>query len=492
MSENQGERRADATHSGSMRSTVIRALRWYAGIRYLGQLFTWGITIVVIRLLTPEDYGLIAMASILIGLAIMVGEVGIGGALIQSPKLDNATVRKLFGFLIITNVPLYILVFILSPIFASFFNADKLTHIIRILDFQVLISVFSVIPIALLKRQMDFKQLAFIELAAAIIGSLTALGMAWYGFGVWSLVASNLATTMVLTLSAIFIVGLPQWPSFRFGGIRSQLAFVARIVASSFVSFLYTQSDTIIIGRIIGSTQLGYYTVANNIALLPMNKFTTIMSSVSFPAYSQIRHDKDKIQNYFLRSLEINLFIFTPFLWGISSISKDLIDLVLGDRWGSAVVVLQIISLIVPLRMLSPLVQAMLLGIGRVEITLRNVFTNLMIVPPALLIGTQWGLSGVCFGWVIGFSVAFPINLRRTFLELDLHPKEFWILTRATFVCAATMYVAAMGANHYLLDGLEQIPRLVLSVSIGAAVYTCLSLVLNRGCVERTWGLIKG
>lgn len=492
MSENQGERGAEATRSGSMRSRVVHALRWYAGIRYLGQLFTWGITIVVIRLLAPEDYGLIAMASILIGLAIMVGEVGIGGALIQSPNLDNATVRKLFGFLIIANVPLFILVFILSPIFANFFDAEKLTHIIRVLDFQILISVFSVIPIAMLKRQMDFKRLSFVELAAAIIGSLTALGMALSGFGVWSLVAANLATTIVLALSAVLIVGPPQQPSFRFSGIRAQLAFAARSVTSNFISYLYTQSDTIIIGRIIGNTQLGYYTVANNLALLPMNKFTTIMSSVSFPAYSQIRHDKDKIRSYFLRSLEINLFIFTPILWGISIISKDLIDLVLGDRWGSAAVVLQILSLIVPLRMLSPLMQAMLLGIGRAEITLRNVLTNLMIIPPALLIGTHWGISGVCFGWVIGFAIGFMINLNRTLPLLGSHLKEFWFLARATFACAAIMYASVIGATRYLLDDLAQIPQLLLSIVIGAAVYVSLSLVLNRSCVKRTWDLIRG
>ena len=187
----------------SLRDKVVRGLYWTGGTRLLGQAVTWLITIVVIRLLTPDDYGLLALAAVFVGFLFVLAEAGLGAALVQAPQLDDTKLRAIFAAVILVNSIFTAALIVAAPLIASFFSDSRLASVLQVLSAQLLLSIFAVIPTAILTRSLDFRRLSLIGLIASICGSLCTLALALSGYGVWSLVAGSLVTSTLNTAGLI-------------------------------------------------------------------------------------------------------------------------------------------------------------------------------------------------------------------------------------------------------------------------------------------------
>lgn len=185
----------------SLRQKVHSRLIWTGGTRFLGQILTRAIPIVVIRLLSQSDYGLLAMATMFVGFLNLMSEAGLGAALVQAPEVDNLKLRGIFGAVILVHSALFVLLVAAAPAIAQFFEEDHLVSIIRVLALQLLISMFKVIPSALPTRMLDFRRLSIIGLAGVLCGSLSTLGLALSGYGVWALVIGSLITSLWNTVA---------------------------------------------------------------------------------------------------------------------------------------------------------------------------------------------------------------------------------------------------------------------------------------------------
>ncbi len=474
-----------------LRTNVISALRWSAIGRIVGQAAAWAATIIVIRLLTPEDYALIAIASLVIGFTELARELGLGAAIIQRDDIHEDELRSIFGLVIVVHISLFILTYFIAPSVANFFGEERLVDIIRVAALQLLILIFLVIPNALMVRAMRFKWMSIVRAMAMIGASLVTLGMAYAGFGVWSLIAGNFAATLITTGG--FLAGQPygKVPSFRFTKISALTSYSSRIFGADVLYYFYTRADVAIIGKMLGTTTLGFYTVAYNLATLPMSKISGMLSSVGFPAYARIKNDISEVKSKFLFTIEANSLVFFPVLWGLSSVADDFVMVLLGTKWLSATIVLQLITLIIPLQMTGPLVRPALLGIGRADLFLASLVTNAVCVPTAIAIGSLWGLTGVCFGWIVGFSLAYYLNLRRFLPALNTSPVEFGKVMAPAALMALGMYVGVMAAKSTILNGVDPIHRLYLSVLVGAAIYAGLLVTVSRPAFMRVLSLAK-
>jgi len=473
-----------------LRKQVLSGLGWSGGGRLLSQLFTWAVTIVVMRLLSPGDYGLMAMAGFFINFLALLNELGLGAALIQKKDIYESFLRQIFGLLLISNVIFFLFLSASAPIIANFFNDQRLSPIIRISSIQFLMMSFSIIPQSLLMRSIDFRKLSIIDLISAITGSLVTLMFAVIGYGVWSLVFGSLAINFVRTVGLIGASRFICLPSFSIKGLGQAVFFGGYVMGSRVLWFFYTQADTFIIGKLLGKELLGYYSVSMQLASLPMDKTSGIINQVAFPAFSSIQDDCQRVSSYFLKAVRIGSLFAFPILWGMSSIAPELVAVLLGDKWPNASLPLQLLSLVIPFRMISNLMSPALLGLGRPDISFYNTLLGFVVMPIAILIFTHWGLSGVCLAWMIFFPLVLWLNLSRMVPLIGIHVSDVIMAMVKPIAAAATMYAAVMSLKALIGHDAKSVSHLVLFIITGMMVYGGVIRSVYREGYREVLGLI--
>jgi O-antigen/teichoic acid export membrane protein len=471
-------------------AAVLGALRWNVTMRTAAQIVTWSITIFVVRLLTPGDYGLMGLAQILIGFCLLVNHLGAVPALVQQREIAPSILRQTFALVLLSNTVLYLILFAGAPYFSQFFDEPRLTAIVRVLAFTLLIGAFSAVPYALLQRELNFKGMSLTEFAASSFGALTTLVMVIAGNGVWGLVIGNLATVSVTTVGLLVLTRFRLLPQFRFAGFGRTLSFGLTVSGSNILWYLNSSLSGLIIGKALGSTDLGYYTVMRDFAMLPLNKLMRVTNQIALAAYSRIQEDRALARRYFFDSARIMLLVLFPIAWGMAAVASDLIVVVLGPQWLPAALVLQVIALGMPLRALDLIMNPMVTGLGRPDIALRNTLTGTLIIPPAIIVGLPWGLLGVCITGTVGSLLAILIVLRRNFAVIEASIGQLLLLYLPPIVSAGVMYIAVAAAEATLLHQMPILWRLGSAVMLGAAVYSLMTMLVNRDAALRALQLV--
>lgn len=473
------------------RTQVLSGLRWVAGTRILSQLFTWVVTIVVVRILTPADYGLLAMASVLIDFLTMMAQFGVGAALVQAAEIDERKLRQMFGFVILVNLGLFGATYFAAALVAEFFQEQRLVTIVRVLSVQFILMIFAVVPDAMLSRKLDFKRLSLIDLTTAITASLTSLVLALTGSGVWALVWGSLVGALWRTVALNVLSPFLRWPDFSYRGTRQLLFFGGNVTVSRILWFFYSQSDVIIAGRVLGKELLGFYSVAMNLASLPANRISAILNQVSFPAFARMQGDREKYASSFLLAVRLQSMCMFPVLWGISSIAPELVQVLLGSKWLSAAVPLQLLALIMPVHMLAPFMNTVAMGLGRADVALKQVLLASLIMPVAFMIGSRWGLVGIAVAWVAAFPLVF-IGAMLLFLPaIGMRIRDILEAMARPVLASLVMYVMVTVARISLEPATDHLARMMLLIVVGVVVYGVLTMLVNRGGYREMRGMLQ-
>jgi teichuronic acid exporter len=468
-----------------LKSKVMAGVGWVAGANFFGQIITWVITIVVMRLLSPADYGLLAMASVFVAFLAMMAAAGLGPAIVQAIAIDDAKLRQLLGLITAINVVLCLLLFSAAPLIAGFFNETRLIDIIRILSLQFVITGFAVIPESLLGRALRFKARALVDLASNLAGGITTLTLAWTGHGVWSLVAGAMVSVSGKTIGLNIASPYIRWPTFSLQGAKPLLAYGGNVTASRILWFFYSQADMFIAGKLLGKEALGFYSVAMHLASLPVQKISGVLNQVAFPAFSQIQRNPEMISRHVLKAIRMLCFFAFPVLWGISSVAPELVRLILGEKWEMAIPPLQILPAIMPFRMVSNFLPSAVDAVGRPDISVKNLFTASIVMPSAFLIGGQWGIQGLCIAWVIAFPLVFLANLTRSLPAINIRVLPFLASMAWPALASGAMYGVVIAVGLLLPADASGWVRFLILVAAGGATYAGLALTTNRsGCNE--------
>ncbi len=476
----------------TFRSQILLGLRWVAGARLLGQLVTWSITIVVMRILSPADYGLLAMATVLVGFLAMMAQFGVGAAAIQASEMDDAKLRQILGLVIVINSGLFLVLFLAAPLIAWFFEEQRLVAIVRTLGVQFILMIFAVIPSSQLSRQLNFKGQSLVDLSAAIVGSLTALACALSGLGVWALVWASLVMEVWRVVGLSFISPFWQRPEFSLHGTRQILLFGGNLTAARILWFFYSQADIIVAGKFLGKDLLGVYSVSLHLASLPIQRLSTIINQVAFPAFARIQHDRDRFASNFLMATRMLSFTAFPVLWGMSSIATEIVALLLGEKWREAVLPLQLLALVMPLHMLVLFMNTAAQAIGRVDIALRQVLLAFAVMPIAFLVGARWGLVGLSIAWVVAFPVVLGGALVIFLPVIGLRVTDVFYAILRPVLAGLGMYAAVAVVRSILDPGTRTIMQMMILIVTGALAYGALAWTLNRRGCKEILGLIKG
>jgi len=459
----------------SIERQAISGLKWTGAARFVSQTVSWVVTLIVVRLLAPADYGVMAVSAVIISIFSTAAELGLGASLVQAPTLDRAALARVAGLAILLNVGLGAVVALAAPLAGLFFNEAILPRVIQVSSLHFVLAAVSIVPQALAYRNMNFRWSASIELVAGLASNVVTLLLALQGAGVWALVVGSLAGAAVR--SALFMRGQNVRPVFRLGGVGRHVTYGGALATSRLVGQVINQSDVLIAGRFLTPSAVGLYSVSLHLATLPMQRVMSIVNQVVFPTVARLQDDRPRLRERLLSGLRLLGFVSVPVMWGISAIAPELVELALGPTWQEAAYPLRVVSLLIPLRMVSGIISTTIIGVGALD--LWNTAINLLVLPICFLIGVQWGVNGLATAWAIALLVVLSMTIPRNCAKLEVPVLEVARTLRDPVVVGGAMY-AMVTVGRMLLNGVANGYKLPALIVIGAAVYVPGLSLLNR------------
>ncbi len=451
-------------------SRVKSAVFWRSGTQILSQLISWGSTLAVIRILEPSDYGLFAMTSVVLVFLNFLNGYGFVSALIQSEKVEPIRIRQAFGMLILLNAGLAaIQFFAVAPLAAAYYGEPVIAEMLRWQSLIYLSTPFLILPEAMLTRNLDFKKPAIVNLTSAFIGAAVALGMAFQGYGVWTLVFAPIAIFWTRAIALMIATRFWVRPSFNFKGAGGIFSFgTAMLVAHGFW-IIQSQGDIFIAGRAFDNHHLGLYAEALFLTQIFAAKFVPPLNEVAFPAYARLQNDRAALSSGFLKAVRLIMLISCPLYLGMAVTAQPLVDVVMGPKWSEAAPLVAILSLAMPVMTLHILFAPALNALGLPNIVVRNSIFGAILMPAIYLFAVQYGADGLAWGWL----VAFPILLAFTIYQARPHI-GFTLTGLASSVLPGLAAAVAMAATVWATDKAllaafwPQVPALIHLAALAA------------------------
>ena len=463
----------------SLKAKVIQGAFWTAGSLLGTQLLNFLATLILAKLLVPSDFGIVAIAQLIVTIAQIVRDLGLAQALIYRAGDIEEAASTAFFLVLIWGVLLCLLIGATASQTAFFFNEPRATAVIRVLAFTLVISSFGVVPSALLEKALEFKKKVLPEFFPVVVYAFIAIGLAALGLGIWSIVWGRIGQA---ALSAILMWKASHWRlkfSFEARIAREILGYGKHILGGSILNMVFLYIDNAFVGKILGATALGYYTFAFAMANLPTQSVTPVVNKVAFPSYVQLRDRKLDLGHAYLRSLKLVSLITFPATLGLAAISPKFLHTLYGHKWDPSIVLIQILSFYALARSIGALPGNIFLSIGKQYLIPRLMLiyvgtVGLLLGPATHRLGTP-GTSLVMTGvMVIGSTVWLALSAR----YLDIAPRRFLANLGPQIAASATM----VGGLSVLTPRLPDSPvALAILIGGGAGLYVVGVWVFTRG-----------
>lgn len=395
---------------GSLKGKTIHGVIWSLidNVSSSGVIFFVGI--VLARLLTPEEYGVMAMVSIFIAISNSIIDSGFSSALIRKVKVKPIEYNTVFYFNLLISLLLYICLFFISPFIALFFREPILCEVMRVIGLILIINALSIIPYTIFVREINFKTQTIISLIASVGSGVIGVWMAFSGQGVWSLVGQQLGRQCLNTLFLWFFCHWKPTVSFSMTAFKEMFGFGSKLLLSGLLDTIYKDIYYIVIGRCFSSSILGQYTRAKQFSMVFSTNLTTVVQRVSFPVLSSIQDDSIRLREAYRKVIKSTMLVSFACMLGLAAIAKPLLILLISDKWLPAVYFLQIVCFS---NMLYPL-HAINLNIlkvkGRSDVFLKlEVIKKVLAIFP-ILVGVYLGIEMMLWGSVIISVISYFLN----------------------------------------------------------------------------------
>ncbi len=464
--------------------SLMGGMAWTGGMKWLTQLLSWVSMLVVARLLTEADFGLVGAASVFIGLITLVSELGLGAAIVQRRDLSEDQIARLGGVSVILGFLLALGSAAAALPVAAFFRKGAVAGVVSAMGATFITAGLQVVPRSLLQRELQFRRLAWMDGLQAVVGTACTLGLAFLGFRYWALVFSNLITGVVMA-SAFFYLHPHRlaWPR-DLKSISSAITFGRDIAVSRVAWYGYSNADFTLVGRVLGVATLGFYSIGWTIASVPVDRVAGLVSRVIPAIFSAVQHDLPALRRYVLRLTEGLALITFPASLGLAAVAEDFVPVVLGERWRPAILPLRLLAFYAGFRSITTIFGHLLPAVGQARRSMQFSLLALAVLPPMFYFGTRWGTAGVAAAWIIGYPLVM-IPVFRTVFRLIALPgmdylKAVWPALSASVVMAgAVLLIRATMPGHWPLSA-----RLALEVGAGALTYLILLHLLHRDRVR--------
>lgn len=468
--------------SDSLRSKTIKGVAWSLLERFAVQGTQFVVMIIMARLLTPHDYGLVGLLVVFIAVSQSLVDSGFSQALIRKQDrkaVDNATV---FYFNIVVGVVLYLLLFFSAPAIARFYEEPQLIQITRLLGLSVVINSLVVVQRALLMSNINFRVITIAAFVAALLSGIVGIWMAYKGYGVRSIVAQQLLN---LGINAVLLWIMSKWRpvwAYSWKSFREMFGFGSKLLASGLIATIYNNLYLIIIGKVFSATDLGYYTRAHQFSDFPSANMTSVLQRVTYPVLCQMQDDDVRLESSYRRLLRTSGFLIFPLLTGLGAVSVPLVLLLLKEQWLFVATLLPILCLNMMWYPIHAINLNLLQVKGRSDLYLRLEIIKKIIGVGVIVVTIPFGVVTMCWGSVATSLIGLVIN---TYYTGKLINVGFFVQVRdlfPSFVLSIAMAIAVYLLVSFMPAG--HLAQLVSGIGFGVAMYCAIAYLFKFKEVE--------
>ena len=448
----------------SLKDKTIKGVFWSAVERFSAQGIHFLFNIFIARILSPSDFGVIAMINVFLNLSQTFIDCGFGVAIIRKVDRTENDLSTVYIFNVLTSLLFYSVFWILSPHIAHFYNLPDLLSITRVISITLVISSFAGVHYSLLSINVDFKTRAKISIISSVLAGSLCLFLAYNGYGYWALVAQSVLACLVKTALVIYHVKWKPRFLFSWASFKYLFSFGGRLLLSGLVDTIYNNLYTLVIGKKFTASSLGEFTKAETYAKFPASNLTGALQAVVLPILSDVQNDEKILVNYFSRFISLSIYLIFPVMLVLVSIAEPLVDVVLTSRWAGIVPLFRLLCLDLMLYPVHALNMSLLQVKGRSDLYLRSEIIKKVVGLLVLIMSIPHGIYYMCIGKVISSILYLIPNILFTSRIVD-----FGFIKQLRII----------------------VPQLLLSVSMAVVVYIIISFI-NTPCMQVLLGLVVG
>ncbi|HVH66972.1 MAG TPA: lipopolysaccharide biosynthesis protein [Gemmatimonadales bacterium] len=470
--------------------SLLHGVAWTAATKWASQALGWASWLIVARLLTPEDYGLVGMAAIYLGLITLLSEFGLGAAVLAIRELRADQINQLNGLSALLGLASLVTSCIVALPLGRFFHAPQLPLVVAAMSTTFVITSFKTVPLALLQRELRFKALALIDLCQALALAICMIGLAAAGFRYWTLVYGAVLGALISTAAVLRLRHVPlAWP--RLKSLKVATAMSSNVLISRVCWYTSANADFLVAGRILGKAALGFYNVAWTLASVSVDKITGLVGQVTPAFFSAVQQDAAAMRRYLLRITEGIALITFPVSLGIALVARDFVLVVLGGKWAAAIAPLQILAAYGAVRSLTPLLPQVLHTIRDTKFEMWTMVGAAVLMPTSFYIGGhRWETVGLAMAWVLMDPLITSLLYWRVCSKIALSFSTYlgalWPAVSATALMgAAVLTVRAYGGRDW--TGAVQ---LAAEIGAGVITYGLACLLLHRERLKAFYELV--
>ncbi len=441
---------------------TVSALKWNAINQMVTQMFTLGIGILLMRLIEPEEFGLLGMVAVFTGFMNVIANFGLATSLIQKKEVDELDKSTIFYVNLVVGIFLTLLLFFSSTYIAKFYNTPELTRIAKYLSILFTTQAFGMIPSTMLRREMNYRLMFFMNLFASVTSGSLAIYLALHDFGVWTLVYQQLTASILTTVVLWYIIRWYPKLIFSYDRLKQHMGFSLPLFGTNTLNYWSRNADNLLIGKFLGAGALGMYSKAYALMMLPLTKISSVISSVMLSSFSLIQDDKERIKTIYLKISRVIAFITFPMMGILFVVAKPLVAFAFGDKWMGIVDLLKILSFVGALQSIVVLNGNIFISQGKTIILFKvRIITNILTIL-AFLIAIQFGINAVAIAYLITNVIIFLPVQKVISTIIDLTIKEFLINLQTHFISL----IVLVFANIFLLKHIDTYPDFIQIIII--------------------------
>ena len=472
----------------NLKSQVLSSLIWKflerggtQGIQFIIQLF-------LARLLSPKDYGTIALITIFISIAGVFIDSGFNTALIQQKEIDDEDISSVFYTSLLVSMIMYIVLFFTSPLIANFYKIKELILIIRVLSLTLIMGVFNSIQGAIVSRRMEFKKFFFSNLGAIIISGTIGVILAYKGFGVWTLVYQQIISQIVTFIILYFTVRWKPKLLFSIKKVKKLFSYGSKLLLSALIDTIYRNIIGLIVGRVYSSTELAYYNRGNSFPSLIVGNINGSIQAVIFPALSSLQHDKEKVKDLMRRAVVTSSYIVFPSMIGLIVIAEPMIRLILTEKWLPCVPYLRLFCLSYALWPIHTANLQAINAIGRSDIFLKLEIIKKIVGVSIIIITSRVSPLMMALGTVFSGTISSFIN---SYPNKKLLNYSYFEQMKDILPSVILSIIMGIITYSIIFLGLSDLVTTILQIIIGGITYILLSYMIKLECFMYLLKIIK-
>jgi O-antigen/teichoic acid export membrane protein len=471
-----------------MKERIAKSFFWIVWSEATVRLISFLSALIIMRFLTPKEYGLMALAAVWTNVITLVSDAGLGSAVVRFRGLGSRELNSCFWLNLAIAGLGYGALYATAPFIAGWFRSPPLTDLLRIIGLCLPLIAVRIVPAGLLRKRLQFNKICKAEIISLLVSTPLVIAMAWGGAGVWSLAIGLLVATLVETSMNFWFV--PWRPGLQFGGekLGQILHFSWATLGSRVFWSLYHQSDRVILGKIAGEASLGSYAVARQLASLPVGKVRGVVTRLAVPVMAELQDDLAALRNSLLRSVRLVTWVVAPVCVGMMLTVEDFVRVALPAQWSGIVPIVQLLCIHSLMQSITGLFPPVLTARYRADFMFFFNLTLLAVMPPIFWAAATWsGAVGVAAVWAFIYPLFHLYMALEAFKEVELSRKAIWKQIRPPLIAVAIMVLAVLGIRSLLPSSYPPILGLATSVLTGAGAYAAAFLWIGGRSRGEIW-----